>query len=663
MKEDLENMKPHPLLPVVLLALSLTSSGCKMNSRVEETPSSPEQSITKQDSGEQEQSSIETDISNTETNNSPVTVRTWSADYNDKYTDRGTLIYRSNNRVPEVIIPDKPDSQYLINRSLRENDQNTRRYEFISDTMEISPAAAGDPQNNYLYTFDYQVIRNDGTLLSLRQNGTDIRGKDRHDTFTFLSSFDVEKGKKITLSALSDDPDGLKLALAQAAAGQAPADGSNASLVTQIMSSDLNQFALLKDGILLSPEWKADKAGSAAGQETLIPYEQIEKKLNEYGKQLMATAQKSEDEAAEAKEQPEYIFPESSTSCLTGGDLFKADPTALRLARNEIYARHGRKFDAADLQEYFNSKPWYHAETAPSDFKEDSLNDIEKKNLDLIKTAENQLPDKEITGDGITLRADKDYLLDLDGDGVCESIHWSSTDDTEDYEEKIIRLSINGQYQTSIPEKVRGNIRLTALDLNKKDREIELHLDVSQESDTIFSYSFFRYQNGSLELIGDLAGPVCDGNGSLFRESGLTAEGDGILAVSSDTPFSGSTLQFGCYFVDLIFSYEDGKLKEVPQGIYFNKNYDMITNAFLHRNPDNYYVVSRSFPVTATMEGDAPAFCVSPGETVCPIGWALKDGHSFVLVMNEAGTCGWVKETTWDTDPDTAYYLAVPAWG
>jgi hypothetical protein len=164
-------------------------------------------------------------------------------------------------------------------------------------------------------------------------------------------------------------------------------------------------------------------------------------------------------------------------------------------------------------------------------------------------------------------------------------------------------------------------------------------------------------------LIGDLAGPVCGGNGTLFRGYELTAQGDGILAVSADTPFSGSTLQFGCYFVDLIFSYEDGKFKEVPQEIYFNKNYDLITDAFLHRNSYNYYVVSNPFPVTTTMEGDTPAFSVSSGETVCPIGWAVKDGHSFVLVMNEAGACGWVKGTAWDADPDTAYYLAVPAWG
>lgn len=647
-------MKPHPLLPVVLLALSLTISGCTGNSRLKETPSSPAESMTNQDTTKNEQNSTGTGKSDTKENGSQVTVKTWSADNNETYTDQGTLLYRWNSRVPEVIIPDKPDSQHLINRSLRENDQDTRCSGFISDTMDIPPASAGKTSlNNYLFTFDYQVLKNDGTILSLKQNGTDIRGNDRHDTFTYLSSYDVEKGEKITLSTLSDDPESLKLALAQAAAGQESAGGSNASLLTQIMTSGLNQFALLKDGILLS----------AATEETLIPYGQIEKLLNGYGKQLMTAAQKSADEAVETKDEPEYIFPESSTSCLTGGDLLEADPATLRLARNEIYARHGRKFDAADLQEYFNSKSWYQPVTDPSDFKEDSLNEAEKKNLNLIKTAENQLPDKEISNDGVNLKADKDYLLDLDGDGNCESIRWTSTDGKEDRDEKKLRLYINGKYQNSLPENIRGSINLTALDLNKKDKEIELHLSIHQESDSIFSFSFYRYQNGSLKLIGDLAGPVCDGNGKLFRQNDMRAEGDGILAVSADTPFSGSSLQFGCYFTDLLFSYKDGKFKEVPQEIYFKKDYYLVTNAFLHNNPSQYYVVSHPFPVTATMEGDTPAFTVSAGETVCPIGWALKDGHSFVLVMNEAGDCGWVKETDWDFDPDTAYYLAVPAWG
>lgn len=60
----------------------------------------------------------------------------------------------------------------------------------------------------------------------------------------------------------------------------------------------------------------------------------------------------------------------------------------LRLARNEIFARHGRKFDDAQLQSYFESKSWYNGTIDPDDFSESMLSEIEKKNIELIKKYE-----------------------------------------------------------------------------------------------------------------------------------------------------------------------------------------------------------------------------------------------------------------------------------
>ena len=55
-----------------------------------------------------------------------------------------------------------------------------------------------------------------------------------------------------------------------------------------------------------------------------------------------------------------------------------------KIARNEIYARHGRMFNDAELQEYFNSCSWYTGYISAEDFDEDILSDIEKSNRDLI---------------------------------------------------------------------------------------------------------------------------------------------------------------------------------------------------------------------------------------------------------------------------------------
>ncbi len=86
--------------------------------------------------------------------------------------------------------------------------------------------------------------------------------------------------------------------------------------------------------------------------------------------------------------QQDYILPDSSTSYLTADDVSYLTPDQFRLARNEIYARHGRKFSAQDLQSYFDSKSWYQGTIEPSAFNESVLNDCEKANIRLLQSME-----------------------------------------------------------------------------------------------------------------------------------------------------------------------------------------------------------------------------------------------------------------------------------
>ena len=79
-----------------------------------------------------------------------------------------------------------------------------------------------------------------------------------------------------------------------------------------------------------------------------------------------------------------YVLPDSDTEVLDKSSLKKLSDEDLRLAINEIYARHGRKFKAAELQDYFDDKDWYTPKYEPDEFdkKQNSiLNDVEKKNL------------------------------------------------------------------------------------------------------------------------------------------------------------------------------------------------------------------------------------------------------------------------------------------
>ena len=95
---------------------------------------------------------------------------------------------------------------------------------------------------------------------------------------------------------------------------------------------------------------------------------------------------KDEDDGEDLIEgNPEdYILPESNKRLLTEEDLKGLSSEQLRLARNEIFARHGRIFGSSDLQDYFESKPWYKGTADADDFQDSSLSEIESKNVEFI---------------------------------------------------------------------------------------------------------------------------------------------------------------------------------------------------------------------------------------------------------------------------------------
>ena len=64
------------------------------------------------------------------------------------------------------------------------------------------------------------------------------------------------------------------------------------------------------------------------------------------------------------------------------------DKNLLRLIRNEVYARHGYRFDSLDLHLYFSAQPWYKID---NNFEFDSLNNSEKHFVKTVKELEESL--------------------------------------------------------------------------------------------------------------------------------------------------------------------------------------------------------------------------------------------------------------------------------
>lgn len=77
------------------------------------------------------------------------------------------------------------------------------------------------------------------------------------------------------------------------------------------------------------------------------------------------------------------VIPDSSVRRLTEADLAGLSREQLAIARNEIFARHGRRFVRPHLRAHFEGQPWYRPVDGPV-----MLNPVEKANAELIARVE-----------------------------------------------------------------------------------------------------------------------------------------------------------------------------------------------------------------------------------------------------------------------------------
>lgn len=77
-----------------------------------------------------------------------------------------------------------------------------------------------------------------------------------------------------------------------------------------------------------------------------------------------------------------FVLPFSSSRTVTSADLGGLSKWELDVARNEIYARHGRGFNRSDLREYFRGQAWYSEDPGYSDGR---LSKLESRNAEYIR--------------------------------------------------------------------------------------------------------------------------------------------------------------------------------------------------------------------------------------------------------------------------------------
>lgn len=84
-----------------------------------------------------------------------------------------------------------------------------------------------------------------------------------------------------------------------------------------------------------------------------------------------------------------YILPDSATRRLTQADVAGLTWEQCCLARNEIYARHGRIFQTKQIAAYFEAQSWYHGTVPGASFDNNMLSPIEHANADFLTSYEN----------------------------------------------------------------------------------------------------------------------------------------------------------------------------------------------------------------------------------------------------------------------------------
>lgn len=104
----------------------------------------------------------------------------------------------------------------------------------------------------------------------------------------------------------------------------------------------------------------------------------------------ITTEEKNSSEGQTENNEGEYIFSDSNSRYLSEEEIRSVDANKLKIARNEIFARHGYIFNDEELKQYFNSTSWYQGTVQSDQFNMDwVLNNFEKKNLELISLVEN----------------------------------------------------------------------------------------------------------------------------------------------------------------------------------------------------------------------------------------------------------------------------------
>ena len=228
--------------------------------------------------------------------------------------------------------------------------------------------------------FDYEIVKKwlEGTYVAGEETTRKTSEKKTKETETEAPATEALATEPATETPATEAPETEPVteALAPEPATEAPTESVTETPETEEHVTD-GKFEDLSDVDLFS--LSQDELATTVREE---PETEAESE----------TESETETESEiEADTRSEYIFPDMDTRYLTQDEVSKLSLQAVCYAKNELYARHGRKFLSQELKDYFNDKTWYEGTVDPDSFSPGVFNTYENDNLLLLVSAEEKL--------------------------------------------------------------------------------------------------------------------------------------------------------------------------------------------------------------------------------------------------------------------------------
>lgn len=315
----------------------------------------------------------------------------------------------------------------------------------------------------------------------------------------------------------------------------------------------------------------------------------------------------------------EEYYPETATRMLKKEELWRYNQTDLSIARNEIFARHGRTFDNAFLNAVFRRKSWYQPSYDSKSFasiQDQVLNDFEKKNLSLLIQMEQE---REFRKKGNVdyeqpLPVVSGSWIDLDQDGEKERITYTVKENAP-YSDQIYELSV-GDFQ------------------------------IKEGGDTLHQIPYIASLDGtSTQILVCQDGPSDDPMADVYvyrdkklKKAGIIP-GDDIQIYKDYIYCTAQRDFFQTYQGQIKFRFQDGTVTAVPEEFY-------------EQNKDA--VASETIPLYSEKNIPDISVTLAPGDKVTILG---SDYKEWVLIQKKGtGEKGWLR----CGDEDSPYLCTLP---